>query len=399
LIVREIVHSNIHIFATMKNEHCFDIAIIGAGPSGCSAALTLRSSQCSIALFEKSEFPRNKICGDGICDRSVNTLKAINPAYFDEFIATQQPLCIRNTELTYKNYTYTVDFKNFGYTCKRRDFDNFLFSLVQRDGKNISIFQNCGIRSVERTSEGMNLIVENGETFFAKIVLVCTGATSKIARELTGSQYDSSKMGVAVRAYYSGVKNLTNDTLELHYKKEFFPGYLWIFPLNDGTANVGFGCRIGAETKQNDIRAVFESWLANDDHLRQRFADATMISPLQGGLVPYNVDEFTCCSDNFCVCGDAANLIDPISGGGIGSAMVSGYFAAQVAEQCIVKNDCSHSATKEYEKMLRQRVEREMHTRYVIQKTIKNHPWTMDVLAFVGKQARLLQKIKSWYFQ
>lgn len=383
----------------MKNEHCFDIAIIGAGPSGCSAALTLRSSRCSIALFEKSEFPRNKICGDGICDRSVNTLKAINPAYFDEFIATQQPLCIRNTELTYKNHTYIVDFKNFGYTCKRRDFDNFLFSLVQRDGKNISIFQNCGIRDAERTSAGMNLIAENGETYFAKIVLICTGATSKIARKLTGSQYDSSKMGVAVRAYYSGVKNLTNDTLELHYKKEFFPGYLWIFPLNDGTANVGFGCRVGAETKQNDIRAVFESWLANDEQLRQRFADATMISPLQGGLVPYNADEFTCCGDNFCVCGDAANLIDPISGGGIGSAMVSGYFAAQVAEQCIAKNDCSQLATKEYEKMLRQRVEREMHTRYVIQKTIQNHPWTMDVLAFVGKQARLLQKIKSWYFQ
>ena len=76
------------IFVNMKNEKAFDIAIIGAGPAGCSAALTLRNSGCSVALFEKSSFPRNKICGDGVCDRSMNTLKDINPAYFEEFLAT-----------------------------------------------------------------------------------------------------------------------------------------------------------------------------------------------------------------------------------------------------------------------------------------------------------------------
>ena len=114
------------------NVSRFDIAIIGAGPAGCSAALTLRNSDCSVALFEKSSFPREKICGDGVCDRSINTLKAINPAYFDEFLATQKALCIRNIEIGYKKRSYLVKVKSFGYNCKRRDFDNFLFSLVQR---------------------------------------------------------------------------------------------------------------------------------------------------------------------------------------------------------------------------------------------------------------------------
>ena len=72
-------------------EQDFDIAIIGAGPAGCSAALTLQKTQCKVALFEKSEFPRQKICGDGVCDRSINTLQAINPLYFEEFLG-----CVNN---------------------------------------------------------------------------------------------------------------------------------------------------------------------------------------------------------------------------------------------------------------------------------------------------------------
>lgn len=382
----------------MEYKNFFDIAIIGAGPSGCSAALTLRNSSCSVGLFEKSEFPRNKICGDGLCDRSVNTLKAINPSYLEEFLSTQKSMCIRNTELIYKNRSYTIDFKNFGYTCKRQEFDIFLFSLVQRDGKSVTVFQNCGIRTVERHDDVLVLTAENGDVFGAKMVLVCTGATSGIARKLTGSQYDRKSMGVAVRAYYSGVKDLKPDTLELHYKKEFFPGYLWIFPLADGSANVGFGCNVEESALQTDIRMVFESWIATDERLSERFSEAKRLSPIQGGLVPYSVDTYNCYGDNFCVCGDAASLIDPISGGGIGSAMVSGYFAAQVAESCVLKNDCSKSATAAYSQMLRNRMEREMHSRYLIQKCIKKLPWTMDLLAFVGRRAGFLHKIKTWYF-
>ncbi|MCQ2959618.1 MAG: NAD(P)/FAD-dependent oxidoreductase [Bacteroidales bacterium] len=382
----------------MENKN-FDIAIIGAGPAGSSAALTLQKSNCSVALFEKAEFPRNKICGDGVCDRSINTLKAINPAYLEEFLAKIKSLCVHNTELVYKGRSYVIDFKSFGYTCRRRDFDNFLFSLVQRDCKNVSVFQNCGIKSVERVSDGMRLTADNGDVFNAKMVLVCNGASSKIARELTGTTFDKNKTGVAVRAYYSGVKGLNNNTIELHYKKEYFPGYLWVFPMADGTANVGFGCHLKENSIGDaDIREVFQKWIDEDPVLKERFAEAVPEGSVQGGLVPYNSNEFNCYGDNFCICGDAANLIDPISGGGIGSAMVSGYFAAQQAEKCILQNDCSKKATEEYAKTLKKRVEREMRVRYSIQKIVARHTWLLDVLAFVGKQNRILEKIKNWYF-
>lgn len=355
----------------------FDIAIIGAGPAGCSAALTLRNSNCSVALFEKSSFPRNKICGDGICERSINTLKDINQAYFEEFLATQKPHCIRSAEIVYENHSYHTDIKSFGYDCKRLDFDNFLFSLVQRDAKNVSVFQNCGIRKVERTEDGQNLYANNGEVFHTKMLLVCNGASSKIARELTGSKPEKSHLGVAVRAYYSGVKDLKNDTIELHFKKEFFPGYLWIFPMADGTANVGFGCLVN--DLKDDIRSIFQSWIANDDTLRQRFSDAKSISPVVGGLIPYNVDKFDCFGDNFCVCGDAASLIDPITAGGIGNAMASGYYAAQVAEKCVSTGNFSKNATEEYSKLLRKRIGRDTHSHLLLRKILMKHRWLLSM--------------------
>lgn len=362
----------------------FDIAIIGAGPAGCSAALTLRNSNCSVALFEKSSFPRNKICGDGICDRSINTLKEINPSYLEEFLNTQKALRIKKAEIGYKNRSYSMDVTSFGYTYRRLDFDNFLFSLVQRDAKNVSVFQNCGISRVERTDNGFYLYSKNGEVFSANMLLVCNGASSMIARELTGSKLKKSEMGVAVRAYYSGVRDLKDDTIELYFKKKYFPGYLWVFPMADGTANVGFGCMTG--DLKEDIRFVFEKWISEDENLRSRFAEAKSVSPLVGGLIPYNVDKFDCFGDNFCVCGDAANLIDPVTGGGIGNAMASGYYAAQVAEKCVLNGNFSKTETEKYSKMLQKRIGRDTHTHFVLKKMIMKHRWLLPVCLRLWKK-------------
>lgn len=394
----KIVSKVVCIFVAVETIQHFDIAIIGAGPAGCSAALTLQKSNAKIALFEKSEFPRQKICGDGVCDRSINTLRAINPHYVDEFLSMQKCETIESTRIFYKKASYLIDFKSFGYACKRIEFDNFLFSLVQRDCKNVSVFQNTEICLLRRDNNGFVLGDRGGKLFFAKMVLICTGASSSLARVLTGTSFERDTMGVAIRAYYQGIKDLQPGTIELHYKKEYFPGYLWIFPLADGTANVGFGWHLGGNSTEK-IQEVFLNWIHEDENLRRRFANAQQISLLQGGLVPYNTNTFDCYGDNYCICGDSANLIDPISGGGIGSAMVSGHFAAQVAEKAIANDDYRKDVTKEYAEKLRQRVEKEMRIRYSIQQKITKHTWLLDVLAFVGKQSAILNRIKKWYLE
>jgi geranylgeranyl reductase family protein len=382
----------------MNNIQYFDIAIIGAGPAGCSAALTLQKSKLKVALFEKKVFPREKICGDGVCDRSINTLRAINPHYIDEFLAMQKSSVIDSTRLFYNKKSCVVEAKSFGYICKRYDFDNFLFSLVKRDCQNLRIFQDTEICSVRKESDGLLFSDRKGQNYHAKMVLVCAGAASLLARSLTGKPFEREKMGVAVRAYYKGVKDLQPTTIELHYKKKYFPGYMWIFPMVDGIANVGFGWHLGQKYDAK-IQDVLTNWIQDDESLRERFAGAKQVGSLQGGWVPYNTKKFDCFGDNYCICGDSAHLVDPIAGGGIGSSMVSGHFAAQVAEKAIKTGDCSANVTKEYSKKLRQRVQSEMKTRYYFQQSITRHKWLMDVLAFVSRRKFLMRIIKNWYYK
>jgi menaquinone-9 beta-reductase len=376
----------------------FDIIIIGAGPAGCSAALTLQKSNFKIALFEKDTFPREKICGDGICDRSINTLKKINESYFEEFLKIEPKQCIKKTSLIYKNHRFDLDFKSFGYTCRRIDFDSFLFSLVERDCTNISIFQNTPIAKISKAENGYTITTKNNEEYFAKMILVANGAKSEIEKTLTQIPFIKSNQGVAIRAYYKNVQGMQLDAIELHYKKEYFPGYLWVFPVTESIANVGFGYHLKDEHKFSEsIQDIFHNWIKNDASLQKRFENAEPISALQGGLIPYNSNSFNVCGDNFMICGDAASLIDPISGGGIGSAMLSGHFAALQAEECCLKNDFSKSTTIEYEKALKKRIQKEIKRRYYIQKKLSKHLYILDVLSVIGKNSGLLTRIKNWY--
>lgn len=232
----------------------YDIAIIGAGPSGSTAALALQHANVRVAFFEKDEFPRPKICGDGLCDRSINTLRAISESYYTEFIETFSPIPIQKTDLVYKGTHHTLNFKNFGYTCKREDFDSFLFSRVQRDCSNCTIYQNTPIADVQQNENGITILTKNNVTFFANLVIVANGAKSHIASALTNKPWIKEKNGIAIRAYYSEVKDVKKDTIELHYSKKYFPGYLWIFPIQNNITNVGFGYHLKDEKKYDEDR-------------------------------------------------------------------------------------------------------------------------------------------------
>lgn len=381
----------------MVTSIIYDIAIIGAGPAGCSAALTLQNANCSVALFEKDEFPRSKTCGDGLCDRSINALKSLSQDYYQEFKKTLPFVEIASTTLFYKNRPYQINFKDFGYTCKRFYFDNFLFSLVKRDCKNVEIHQKTTIQSIKKENDVMLLSAQDGREFLAHMIIICNGANSNLVQKLTNTKYNKDEMGVAVRAYYTNVQGLTNS-IELHYKKEYFPGYFWIFPLQNGFANVGFGCHLSKNTPaKKDYKSILEDWISNTPNVRERFSQAQRQTEITGGLIPYNTTKYDISGDNFFICGDAACLIDPISGGGIGSSMVSGIYAAQIAEKCIQNADYSENATKEYVTLLKNRVGKEMKLRFRIQKMFANHIWLLDVFAFFAKQKWILNLIQKHY--
>jgi geranylgeranyl reductase family protein len=377
--------------------HNYDVIIIGAGPAGSSAALSLRNTGLNVALFEKEKFPRDKICGDGLCDRSINTLKAISEDYSSDLFKELNPIPIHKAALVYKNHYHTFNFKNAGYIMPRQKFDNFLISKIKRDCANIKLFEEQIISSVRRENKGIK-VVSNIDVYFTKMVIFAIGAHSNILRNFLDKSFFRNDNGLAIRAYFKGVKDLQNDCVEFHYKKKYLPGYFWIFPQENGEANVGFGYHLKyAKNYKEDIKTIFREWVNND--LKHRFADAEQISSIKGGLIPFSKNKYNCAGDNYLITGDAASLVDPISGGGIGNAMFSGREAALQAIRCFQNDDFSANETKLYISALKKRMKKEISKRYFLQRAFSKQKWLVSVLAFLAQSSIGVRKFLNWYYK
>ncbi len=373
----------------------YDVVIIGAGPAGSTAALSLKKSGLKVVLCEKAAFPREKICGDGLCDRSINTLKAISKLYFKELFAEINPLKIQKAALVYKNRYHTLNFNNYGFTVPRIEFDEFLVSRVKRDCSNVEVIENTKIINISRSGEFIEVMAKE-KVMKAKFLIFADGAHSKLADVFTGNKRMKAENGLAVRAYFRGIQHLEEDCIEMHLKKTYLPGYFWIFPLRNGLANVGFGYHLKyAHKNSSSIKNIFRQWVNSD--LKERFSKAEQVSSLKGGLVPFSNNSYKNHGDNYVIAGDSAGLVDPLSGGGIGNAMFSGREAALQAMRCFENNDFSATQTKNYSYALKKRMQQETTKRKHLKNAISKHSWLLDVLAIFSRSNKLRQKITNWY--
>ncbi|PLX22728.1 MAG: hypothetical protein C0599_05730 [Salinivirgaceae bacterium] len=374
----------------------YDIVIIGGGPAGSSAALSLKNSGLKVALFDKKSFPREKICGDGLCDRAINTLKEISPDYYDEFIKELDPTIISKASLVYKNKQHEFGYGTYGYLVPRLQFDNFMISRVKRDCANVDLYQNSEIVDTNNIDNGFEIKAKN-ESYFARLVIFAVGAHSSLIRKFTQQPFKKEQYGIAVRAYYKGVTGTKNDRVELHFKKQYIPGYFWIFPMKNGLSNVGFGYHMKYVSKNSDnLKDIMADWISND--LKERFATAEQVTPLKGGMIPYSANSFNCAGDNYLIAGDAAFLADPFTGGGIGNAMFSGRQAALQVKRCFDENYFSLVETKKYEEALKKRMGKEVKRRYNLQVIISRHTWLVNVFLFIIRNSSRFKKLlKSYY--
>ena len=197
-----------------------------------------------------------------------------------------------------------------------------------------------------------------------------------------------------VRAYYSGVADLDpQGFIELIFLKELLPGYLWIFPLPNGRANVGLGLRSDVVRKRRvDLKALMLKLLAEHPQLKGRFANATMEGAIQGMGLPLASKRWPISGDGYMLIGDAAHLIDPFTGEGISHAMISGMHAADIAGQAlslrrpaegrgtmVSKAGIAASLLREYDRRVWKRLGKELAISTRLQQ-LANRPWLFNLV-------------------
>jgi len=384
-----------------------DILIIGAGPAGASTALFLAQKGISSTIVDKSAFPRDKICGDALSGKVVEVLNKLDRSLAEELRTNEKMLGSWGVTFVAPNgkalrvpFSTKKEQRNApGFISKRLDFDNWLVEKLKRESS-IQLLENTEIRNYERKDGRIIATAKNGKVFNTRLVIAADGASSAFTRDIAGLQAEPGHNCYGLRAYYKNVKGLDAENfIELHFLKEMLPGYFWIFPLPNGEANIGVGMRADKmAAKKINLKKAFESVLENNPAIRARFEGAERIGDIKLHGLPLGSKKRLLSGDNYMLCGDAALLIDPFTGEGIGNAMMSGMYAALQATRCLESNDFGAALIKNYDSALYDRLWPELLLSYRMQQMV-NFPSIFNFVVNKANSNKMLRETISCMFE
>lgn len=372
--------------------------IAGAGPGGATTSIFLSKEKIDHIIIDKAIFPRDKICGDAFSGKSVGMLKKIIPEWQQYFLADKSKAVVSTgiqfiapdstpLDIPFEiNNTDTAD--PTGFVSKRIDFDNTLFGLINK--QYATLLTNTLLEDIEETEGGLIVkIKQQGEQkiIFTKIIVGAEGRSSIVAKKLAQHTMDPMHYSAGIRAYYKGVAGLHNKNyIELHFLKELQPGYLWIFPLPDGAANVGVGMLSKAiSTKKVNLKKLMLEAIEIHPILKNRFANAVIQGNVEGWGLPLGSKKRKLSGNRFLLTGDAGSLIDPFTGEGIGNAMVSGLVAARIIKKAVDTNNFSANFLQQYDVDLYKKLWAELKLSHYMQ-ILSSKPWLLNFV--VGKASR-----------
>ncbi len=372
----------------------FDVIISGAGPAGCTAALALGSSGLRIALMEKEKFPREKACGDAIPAYVPKVLETINIEYAAAFKGLAEKAEADVCRFVPPDRK-AIDFKfsENGFICKRQIFDNFLLDLVS-GLSNVTVFQETAIRDITIKRNLVLIQAGNDISLTARMAIGCDGSGSILRKRLAMTKTSAGEGSVAARTYFRNVKDNPPGTLEFHFLKELLPGYFWIFPLPDNLYNVGLGIPSGTVyEKKINLRNEMLRIIERDPFLSPRFSEAEMEGEIRGHHLPLLTRKNGISGERFILCGDAASLVNPATGSGIGQAMQSGRYAGWQALKCFEKNDFSPGFISSYDKTVYDKIWHENRNYLFIRDHILNYPWRLNSAINLGSKNKTINKV------
>ena len=382
-----------------------DIVVVGAGPAGSAASIYLSQSKIPHLLVDKAEFPRDKVCGDAVSCRSFEKLRKLFPERVDAFLADKH-LATPTAGIRFvapSGNKVDVPFPPTrsgivpGVVATREDFDSFVYSLTS--SHYCTRLSSTQVKIAEDEKLTLQLKTKASETQLQpKLVIAADGAHSPFYKKLNG-HHEGSHHSAGVRTYWQGVTGISPDNnLELIFLKELLPGYLWIFGLPDDKANVGLGILSKDVSKKKlNIKKLLLQLIEEHPLLSSRFEHATLLSKPQGFGLPLGSKKRNLVSDQLVLTGDAASLIDPFTGEGIGNAITSGMLAAQQANKCWESGNFSKAALLPYQDKVYELFWRELKLSRSLQKLTRFPLLFNLIVSKVNGNAELQEVLTSMY--
>ena len=389
-----------------------DIFILGAGPGGAAASLFLAKEKISCVIADKAVFPRDKVCGDALSgkvvevfnkyDRSLIEKLSADPIQLNSWGVTFVAPNLEELSIPFRLQKKDTNGKEIapGFISRRIDFDNFLVQELKKQ-PSIQFLEGTEFVKFEKTANGYRCFSKDGNVCVeTRIVLCADGAHSQFAKKIAGIQVEHEHYCAGIRAYYKNVSGCKEGNyVELHFLKDFLPGYFWIFPLPGGYANVGVGMRSDkVSSKKINLKNELLSIIEKYPQLKKRFQHAEIADEIRGYGLPLGSKKRSISGDNYLLIGDAASLIDPFTGEGIGNAVMSGMLAATQAGKAVQENNFSASFLKKYDEAVYGRLWDELKLSYRMQRLV-NAPWLFNFIVRKANRNKTLRETISVMFE
>ena len=346
-----------------KRDDDADVIVVGAGPSGSTAAYYLAQAGLNVLLIEKSRFPRDKVCGDGLTPRAVKSLVAMGVDVSEEagWLRNKGLRVIGGGLRLELEWPELGNWPGYGLVRTRASLDEQLARRAQAAGAKLlegttvtgPVLDDSGrIVGVETTAEieeksksrsrfdNAERVHGSSVTYRARVVVAADGNSSRLSVAMGLRKRDDRPMGVAVRTYYTSPRHKDDyleSWLDLWDGDRLLPGYGWIFGMGDGTSNVGLGMLNTSDAfGKTDYRELLKRWLKSMPE-EWGYVEETRTEPVRGAALPMGFNRTPHYHKGLLLAGDAAGMVNPFNGEGIAYAMESGELLARVVAQALAR--------------------------------------------------------------
>jgi len=322
-----------------------DVIVVGAGPAGATTAFYLAQSGLDVLLLEKSRFPREKVCGDGLTPRAVKALVGMG------IRVGEQDGWVRNKGLRVVGAGMRLEmpwpelssYPGYGLVRTRHDMDEALARRAQQAGARLleGVTVTGPVRH-ERSGRITGVLArpDGGDErrYAARVVVAADGNSSRLSVAMGLRKRDDRPLGVAVRTYYKSPRHeddYLESWLDLWDGDRLLPGYGWIFGMGDGTSNVGLGLlNTSAAFGHTDYNALLRKWLKGMP-AEWGFTEENRTAPVRGAALPMGFNRTPHYHQGLLLAGDAGGMVNPFNGEGIAYAMESGEILARTITQAL----------------------------------------------------------------
>ncbi|WP_462251923.1 geranylgeranyl reductase family protein [Ferruginibacter sp.] len=329
-----------------------DVLIAGGGPAGSGLAYHLAKAGHKVIVAEAKKFPRDKVCGDGVSPIALKELHAMGITGTQKFAKANE---INKVGLFIKDDKVLIDLSKPEYLplhariIPRMELDNWIFETAKKAGA--VYIENARVTGYQISEHATTVQLKQQQknlTIKAKLIVGADGSRSVIARQMHGVNPSDEFQLLGLRAYYEDV-NGPNDRVDIYFSDKVFPGIFWMFPKAPHGANIGLAMISQTlPAKPQQVREMLMEHINQNPHLKERIGNGKIEGKIEGWPIKFYNPDIPVSGNRILLVGDAAGLINPLSGDGIQYALLSARWAAEALQICFRKNDFTADAMNIY---------------------------------------------------